>query len=100
MQAQAAQSIISDINAHMRKSGIINANWYVGITCDIDERLFGFHNVPRNGHWFIYRQAFDDTDARNVESAYHRAGCKGSGGGGDETAVFVYAYVISQHTVE
>lgn len=94
------QSIIGEINAHMKQSGLANHNWYVGITSDVNERLFGSHNVPRKNHWYIYRRANSDTEARNIESAYHKAGCKGSGGGGDHTAVFVYAYVITPQTVE
>lgn len=100
MQAQSVTGIILDIDSHMKQSGITNANWYVGISSDIDERLFGFHQVPRKDHWYIYRRASNDSNARDVESAYHRAGCKGAGGGGDRTAVFVYAYVISANTVE
>lgn len=103
MQTQAIQTvqlIINDINAHMKKSGIPNAKWYVGITSDINERLFGYHNVPRQNHWYIHRRADNATDARYIETAYHNAGCKGSGGGGNKTAVFVYSYVITQQTVE
>ena len=99
MQA-TVQSIISEIDAHMKLSGFTNPNWYVGITSDINERLFGSHNVPRKDHWYIFRRANSDTDARNIESAYHRAGCKGSGGGGEHTTVYVYAYVITTQTVE
>ena len=99
-EKQTIQSIINDINEHMKKSGITNANWYVGVTSDLNERLFGYHNVPRKNHWYIHRCAENDTDARNIEVAYHKVGCKGSGGGGDRSAVFVYAYVITQQTVE
>jgi hypothetical protein len=100
LQAQSVQSIIQEMNAHMQKSGFNNDRWYVGITSDIEERLFGFHQVPRQNHWYAYRLAFNDTDARTIEAAYHKAGCKGASGGGDHTAVFIYAYVITTQTVE
>ena len=100
VQAQSAQSIIQEFDAHMTKSSFNNASWYVGITSDIEQRLFGFHQVPRQNHWFIYRRAINDTEARSIEAAYHKAGCKGAGGGGDHTAVFVYDYVITAQTVE
>jgi hypothetical protein len=99
-QAQDKQTIFQQIDAHMQKSGYSNSQWYVGITSDIDERLFGYHQVPKKDHWYIWKRAFNDGDAREIESAYHRAGCQGSGGGGDTGAVFVYAYVITNVTVE
>ena len=100
LAAATSPSIVSDINAHMRKSGILNPGWYVGITSDVDQRLFGDHKVPRANHWFIYRRALSSEDARNIEAAYHRAGCKGGGSGGDYSAVYVYAYVITLNTLE
>lgn len=101
MQSQAASStIIAEIDAHMQKSGIPNSGWYVGITSDIEERLFGYHRVPKQNHWFIYHHAINNTEARAIEAAYHRAGCKGAGGGGDHTATYIYAYVITSVTVE
>ena len=100
MQAQNSKDIIAEINAHMQKSGIANSSWYVGITSDVDGRLFGSHQVPRKDHWYIYRRAINADEARVIEAACHRAGCKGSGGGGDDAAVYVYAYVITSNTVE
>jgi hypothetical protein len=100
VQAQSSGAIIVEIDAHMKKSGILNKDWYVGITSDINERLFGFHQVPRENHWFIYRRALNSSEARSIEAAYHRAGCTGGGSGGDHTAVYIYAYVITPTTVE
>jgi hypothetical protein len=97
---QAAQTIINDIDKHMASSGIKNPGWYVGITSDIEGRLFGFHRAPRQNHLYIYRQALNTRDARSIEAAYHKAGCQGDAGGGDHTAVYIYAYVISPLTVE
>jgi len=100
MQPQDSRSIMTEINGHIQKSGIANAQWYVGITADIEKRLFGDHQVPRENHWYIYRRALSASEARDIEAAYHRAGCQGAGGGGDETAVYVYAYVVTAQTVE
>jgi hypothetical protein len=100
MMATDTKTIYSDINAHIKKSGINNSGWYVGITSDVEERLFGFHQVPRENHWFIYRRAINSDEARGIEAAYHKAGCDGARGGGDDAAVYIYAYVISQKTVE
>lgn len=100
MNAMDSRTIILEIDSHMQKSGVKNAGWYVGITGDVEERLFGFHKVPRQNHWYIFRRATSADEARAIEAAYHKVGCQGAGGGGDHTAVFIYAYVITNQTVE
>jgi predicted GIY-YIG superfamily endonuclease len=40
-----AQQIYQEILAYMGASNL--ANWYVGITNDVEDRLFGYHNVHR-----------------------------------------------------
>ena len=88
---------MADINAHMQRAGVANSRWYVGITKDIQGRLFEAHRVT---NWYIYRQAITHVEARAIETAYHDAGCKGGPGGGDDSAVFVYAYIITEETVQ
>lgn len=97
---QDSKSIIADIDAHMKASGAANGRWNVGITADVEKRLFGDHKVHRQNDCWIYRTATNSEQARAIEAAYHRAGCKGGGGGGDHTAKIVYAYVIKSTTVE
>jgi hypothetical protein len=99
-QTQTSNTISGEIDAHMSSSGFPNKDWYVGVTSDINERLFGFHRVPRKEHWFIYRRCVNAASARALETAYHKAGCKGSTGGGDDSCVYIYAYLITQTTVE
>ncbi|HKW57505.1 MAG TPA: hypothetical protein VJN42_09120 [Candidatus Acidoferrum sp.] len=96
----ATVGIGSEIDAYIAKSGIPNSRWYVGITSDIQERLFGYHNVPRKNAWWIHRPCTSAAEARELEAAYHRAGCQGAGGGGDADSVYIYAYVITPTTVE
>jgi hypothetical protein len=100
IQNKDSSTIIAEINAHMKASGVPNTGWNVGITCDVDDRLFGYHKVSRQNNCWIYRRAMNSEQARAIEAAYHRAGCKGGCGGGDHTATFVYAYVVTSNTVE
>ena len=93
-------TIIAEINAHMKASGVPNKGWNVGITADIEERLFGYHRVSKTNDRWISRKARNSKEARTVEAAYLNAGCKGGSGGGDHTARYVYAYVITKDTVE
>ena len=94
-----APQIYADFNTYIQQFNLPNSSWYVGITSDINQRLFGDHRVSREGAW-IWRRATDHTQSRAIEMAYHEAGCKGSHGGGDYTAVYIYAYAITPMTVE
>lgn len=88
--AKTKQEIINDITNHFK--GKVYSNYYVGITSDIESRLFGDHNVSKeNGHW-IYSPANSHIIARGIEQHFIDAGMDGSGGGGDETSKIVYAY--------
>jgi hypothetical protein len=95
------QLLISKINEHMRNyPSTKNGSWYVGIAADARDRLFVAHTVDeRNGVW-IYQQADSSEVAREVEIAYHEAGCKGSHGGGGVNTDKVYAYIITSTTTE
>ena len=95
-----SKTILAQINTHMNRSGISNRQWYVGITSDIEQRLFHSHGVPRSNYWYIFREAHNANEARLIMDAYHKAGCKGVGGHGDATSTFVYAYVTSAQTRE
>jgi hypothetical protein len=99
MNAQTL-SLSREIDDHMRKSGIRNSGWYVGVTADVPKRLFVDHQVARVNAWWIYRRCSNAAEARALEAAYHQVGCRGAGGGGDDDSVYVYAYVITSATVE
>ncbi len=93
MEAQDAQTAYNEIVANINKQGGSYSNWYCGITSDMESRLFGDHKVPRKDHWYSYRTCHNDTDARAVETALIKLGCDGHEGGGDQTAIYVYAYL-------
>lgn len=93
--------IIKTIDAYRRKHGrIFASNLYVGITNDIDRRLFGFHRVPRKNHWWIYCPADDVQTARKVEKYYLNKGMQGGDGGGNNRSDIVYCYEVSEETKE
>ncbi len=93
MNAQDSNTIISEIHTHIQKQGGKPADWYVGLTSDIAQRLFIHHKVPKKDHWYIYRQALSAIDARVIEKAFLDWGCDGGPGGGDVDADYVYAYL-------
>ncbi len=98
MEAQDAQTarngIVANITKQITQDGGKYSNWYCGITSDLESRLFGDHKVPRGeDYWRSFRKCHNDTDARAVETALIKLGCDGDVGGGDQTSVYVYAYL-------
>jgi hypothetical protein len=84
----------------MLKCGGSYSDYYVGITNDIDRRLFSEHNVDKKRNQWIYDEADSDIVARKVEQYFLDKGCDGGSGGGDEDSIFVYCYKITGTTVE
>ena len=94
MEPKEAQQVYDEIVAHIKEQGSVYSTWYAGIASDWENRLFDQHKVPRKeDYWYIARQCYNDEAARNVEDALHKMGCDGALGGGDETSVYVYAYL-------
>ena len=85
-----AQQLYDDILRYVGNENF--ANWYVGITSDIHQRLFGDHTVHKINHRWIHGQALNAEHARVTESALLRLGFDGGSGGGDFTSAHVYAF--------
>lgn len=97
------EEIIKDFDEHLQKSGgRYYSEFYVGITNDVEERLFGTHKVSRENHWWIYALADTEEIARMVEKYYLGKGMRGGTGGGtgNGDARYVYCYVVTTYTVE
>lgn len=73
---------------------------YIGITNNIDRRLFGFHKVPKENYWWICLPADDAGTARKIERYYLEKGMQGGTGGGNNNSKIVYCYEISKKTRE
>ena len=85
------QNIVNELYNYYTKSGGDYNNWYVGITNDIDSRLYGDHNVSRKGVWY-HAEADSNDVARQVENHFLDLGMDGKGGGGKSNSNFVYTY--------
>lgn len=98
MSPQSPQKVYDAIIAHIREEEGPYPEWYCGVTSDSESRPFNDHGVSRAADSWITGQCRDATGARNVERALLKLGCRGDTGGGDATAVYVYAYRMSSRT--
>lgn len=99
--AKDFQTIKSDIEAHLSKSGRrYYSDFYIGITDNVERRMFKEHNVPREKTWWIYRTATNSDIAREVENYFLKKGMRGDNGGGNDKSNIVYCYAVSPTTVE
>jgi hypothetical protein len=96
-----SESIYSELVAYMvtNFSSDYRSSWYVGITSDIDTRLFGAHRVNRLSKGWVWRQATDINHARRAEASLINRGHDGGGSGGDHTTTYVYAFRKEPGTV-
>ena len=63
--------IISDFDAHLQKSSKeYYRDFYVGITNDIERRLYTEHNVCKDNAWWIWREA---TNKATAQAVVHQA---------------------------
>ncbi len=97
---KTAKEIIADFNEHLAKSKKqYYSDFYVGITNDIERRLFTEHNVDKND-WWIYCSAINKIEAQSVEEYFLEKGMKGDTGGGTDDSTYVYCYEITPSTKE
>ena len=95
------QTIVDEIMKHLEGSGKkYYSDFYIGITNDVDRRLFDEHNVSRDYSWWIYRTAKDSVTAREVEKHFLELGMRGGESGGNDTSNIVYCYAVTSTTVE
>ena len=72
---KTAKEIIVDVEEHLTKSNKrYYSDFYVGITNDIERRLFVEHNVEKKSNWWIYRTATNKTAAQSVEEYFLNKG--------------------------
>lgn len=93
--------IIGDFNAHLQKSSKrFYSDFYIGITNDVERRLFIEHKVSKESGWWIYSTADNKSIAQAVEEYFLDKGMLGDTGGGNENSVIVYCYEITRYTEE
>lgn len=94
------KEIVNEICTYADKEGSGYSHWYCGIASDPKERLFTDHNVAEKNSYWIYRNAVTEQNARDIEAHLIQLGFAGGEGGGDYSTIYVYAYKITNSTVE
>ena len=93
--------IIKAIEEYWEKHNITNPKkLYIGITSDINRRLFGFHNVDEKRNLWIHCPADNIRTARMVEKYFLNFGMQGDDGGGNDRSTVVYCYEVTEYTKE
>lgn len=97
--AKSKEEIINDINSHFELSAETDySKYYIGITCEIERRLFIEHAVDKNKDGWIYRTSNSKSCAQEVEEHFLGFGMDGDTGGGNEDSTIVYCYKKNGHT--
>jgi len=99
---KTAQDIVTEIEDHAKQNctGDKYHNYYVGITKDVHQRLFIDHKVNKQKDCYIAREALNIEHSRAAEKLLLDKGMQGGDGGGDDTSVYVYCYLITGYTEE
>lgn len=90
---------IDAIEKYIASEGSGYPKWYVGITDDVERRLFKEHNIPKH-YWWIIRQTANKEAAEMIEKYFLDQGCQGAPRGGNEQSRVVYAYRITNSTIQ
>lgn len=101
MAAQSFEDMVKFFDGHLATSGRrFYSEFYVGITNDVERRLFQEHNVNRETMWWAYNTATSKEIAERVEKYYLDKGMRGNTGGGTPDSKVVYCYAIAPTTFD
>ena len=97
--ANEKQTKISEIIGYIKKHTTPKDKWYVGITNDVKERLFSFHNVKEKIGAYICVSTSSSKTAHEIEEyLLDEYGFDGGTEGGKDDTIYVYAYKIMSYT--
>ena len=90
-------TVIKRIETYMSKFEGDYEDWYIGITRDLDEKLFDFHKVDENGIWISFGADTEEV-AKKVEKYFLDKKTDGNPTGLEEDARIVYVYKKNSKT--
>ena len=84
-------TVIKRIETYMSKFEGDYTDWYIGITKDLDERLFDVHKVEENGIWISFGADTEEV-AKKVEEYFLNKKTDGNPTQLEENVRIVYVY--------
>jgi hypothetical protein len=96
MMPDSTITIIQDICRLMTDGRTDCSQWRIGATSNVEATLFGDCGVPRDYRWHICRKADSAAEARAIVHGFRNLSCEecpAHDKKGDESAVYVYAYL-------
>lgn len=95
------EKIMQLFNNYLNESGRkYYSDFFIGVTDDVDKRLFEEHLVPRGNACYIYAPANTHENALAVKKHYHDLGMRTSKRKTTKVSKVVYCYGVSPYTVE
>ena len=91
-------TVIKRIESYMSKFDGDYSDWYVGITKDLDEKLFELHKVDENGKWIAFGADTEEV-AKKIQKYFLDKKTDGNPTQLEEDARIVYAYKKNSMTV-
>lgn len=100
MDINEVNTILEELDSRIRREcvGKFYSDYYVGITNDVQRRVFTEHRVDNECHW--YRKCSSKQIAETIEQKFLDKGMMGSYGGGNTDSVYIYVYRITPSTME
>ncbi len=93
------EQVMAYLNGKLQKHpNTVNSQWYVGISSDVQVRLFNDHKLNEQNDEWAHSTADTADIARSVEKHFLDAGLDGGSGGGDEGTTIVYVYLKLSRT--
>ena len=96
--AKPSEVIVMEILEFIQLEGGHHRTWYVGITDNVQGKLFDEHQVHYQNDAWIYRMAASELEAQRVEEYFLEYGLDGRKGSGRPDSRAVYAYRKSMDT--
>ena len=88
--------IVQEISEYMSKNPIPSC--YVGITSNLEKRLFDDHKVSEDGNHWISCDAKNNPEAHAIKKYFLEKGMDGEAGAVDYNSTIVYCYKKTMFT--
>jgi len=90
--------IIDKISEHLKTRGGAPGEWFIGISQNVETRLFVNHRVDKENDKWIFIPTNSGQEAKEIRDYFINSMGIDSRPGGDNEAKMIYAYKKAPHT--